>query len=1214
MGVVYEAFDRERAQTLALKTLPRFDPAALYRFKQEFRALADLHHVNLVRLHEFVGTDSDRVFFTMELVRGVDFLSYVHGGAGVRRPASDPPMKPSPADIQRLRPALRQLAEGIQVVHAAGKLHRDIKPSNILVTADGRVVLLDFGVATELARGGAVEESGIVGTVSYIAPELALDEALTPACDWYSFGVLLYEALTGRPPFEGSAVEVLSKKSTLKARPPSELVLGIPADLDSLCIALLEVDPERRPLGTEVLRRLGATRSNRPFASSPPAVDAEKPTVLVGREAELGTLRAAFDEMLSGRSITVRLGGESGMGKSAIARYFLEGLTERGEAVVLRGRAYERESVPYKAFDSVVDAVSRHLIQLEEAGEPVKLPEDTGLLARLFPVLRRVSSIGDAGGRAATVDPHVVRVRAFVALRELFVNLAQRRPLVLFIDDAHWGDVDSASLLLELVRPPTAPPVMIVMTHRESEALTSPFLIETNAHWPEKAERRDLTVGPLDADGAQRLALALLGFDDEDTRRRAVDIAKESGGSPFLVEELTRSFSGLQRVVPGAYAEVETPVFTIEQMVGQRVARLPNDARQVLEMIALGGRPMSASLVGRACQTGDATYEIVALLSARRFIHIGLRDGDDVVETRHDRIRETIVAQLPAYVASDYHGRLARVLEATPGTDPEAITVHLLGAGAKERAREYAERAAEQAAEKLAFDRAARLFRLTLENTAPSTPEARRLRVRLGNVLEWAGRGPEAAQAYQEAAEGAPGLERAELERAAAVELLASGRIDEGGVVLRRVLTAVGLEAPRSTLAALASLIFYALWIRIRGLKFVERGPDDVSREQRARIDALFAAAIGFDVVDVILGACMTARHLVAALRSGDRFQVLRAIALHASLQASSGGKPATQEQRAVEIARRLAEREERIEGKALFDGSHGVAVYLRGHWREALELLDASHSKVQTHNHSAGWQSNAHVFGCWALNFLGEHAELARRHARLLADAERRGDMYTSVQLRDGSLAIVWLAADNPEAARCHARESMEQWPRSRYLLQHWHRMFGEAEIELYVGDGAQAYARVEKDAQALKKSLLLNVQHMRAQTMFVRGRSAIASIDAQPALRSERLAEARKLATQLEKEAMGWTAPFAAILSAGAASIEGDASTAAALLRSAIERAEAAQMGGYARAARHQLGLLLGGDEGRTLVLSAQESMSAEGVAAPERFASTLVPGRWR
>ena len=491
----------------------------------------------------------------------------------------------------------------------------------------------------------------------------------------------------------------------------------------------------------------------------------------------------------------------------------------------------------------------------------------------------------------------------------------------------------------------------------------------------------------------------------------------------------------------------------------------------------------------------------------------------------------------------------------------------------------------------------------------------RRLRVRLGNVLEWAGRGREAAQAYQEAAAGAPGLERAELQRAAAVELLAAGRIDEGGAMLHRVLTAVGLRAPRSPLGALLVLLFFSLWVRIRGPKFKERSPEEVTREERARIDALFAAAIGFDVVDVILGASMTARHLVAALRAGDRFQVLRATTLDASMLAAAGGTPSNLESQLVDIARRLAEKEERAEGKALFEGSHGVGVYLRGHWREALALFDSSQSKVQNHGHSAGWQANAHVFSCWTLNLLGEHAELARRHARLLADAERRGDMYTSVQLRDGSLAIVWLAADNPDAARRHARESMAMWSHTRYLLQHWHQMFGEAEIELYVGDGAKAYARIDKDAAALKKSLLLNVQHMRAQTLFLRGRSAIASVDAEPARGPARVAEARRLARDLEKENMAWVAPFAAILLAGAASVEGDTGGAATFLRSAIERAEAADMSGYASAARHQLGVLLGGsEEGEVLVAGARAAMAEQGICVPDRFASTLVPGRWR
>ena len=137
MGVVYEVHDNVRDEVVALKTLLRTGAADLYRLKREFRSLADVTHPNLVCLYELFVED-DRCFFTMELVKGVSFVDYARG-----------PDAPGRSDDRLIR-ALRQLIDGVSALHRRGKLHRDIKPSNVLVTPEGRVVILDFGLIAEL--------------------------------------------------------------------------------------------------------------------------------------------------------------------------------------------------------------------------------------------------------------------------------------------------------------------------------------------------------------------------------------------------------------------------------------------------------------------------------------------------------------------------------------------------------------------------------------------------------------------------------------------------------------------------------------------------------------------------------------------------------------------------------------------------------------------------------------------------------------------------------------------------------------------------------------------------------------------------------------------------------------------------------------------------------------------------------------------------------
>jgi serine/threonine protein kinase/tetratricopeptide (TPR) repeat protein len=1227
MGVVYEAVDHEYHRRVALKTLLNFNPDALYRFKNEFRTLADVHHRNLVQLHEFVMTDADHVFFTMELVGGTDFRTYVCRSdlREAARVSSSPPTRPSPhrltsvevgpiplepvverspADMVRLRKALLGLAEGIQALHLAGKLHRDVKPSNVLVKPEGRVVLLDFGVATEL-RETAEQERGteMVGTARYMAPEQALDGALTAASDWYSVGVMLYEALVGRPPFVGSALQVLQEKNTTEALPPSVAVTGVPNDLDMLCRALLQTDQAKRPSGSEILRQLREGGGPRKASSPPPVADTD--TVFVGRELQLGLLRDAFEATCSGRSITVRVAGTSGMGKSTLVQRFLDGLSEGGHALVLRGRAYERESVPYKAVDSVVDALSRHLMRLSDALAGAAVSSEVWALARLFPVLRRVPSIA-AAAEQQVVDPREMRRRAFGALRDLLANLSREKPVVVYIDDVQWGDTDSAALLVDLMRPPNPPPILLVMTYRDNEAQTSAFLGETSTHWPADAESRDISVGPLDPNDAQRLALALLDKIDRSGEQIAGAAARESRGSPFLVGELVRSNL---TVAPSSQGALR--VLTIEQMVGQRFERLPQDAQRLLELIAVGGRPLPIAVAADAARIYDSVDDVVAMAISKRFVRTGLRGGNEVIEMSHDRIRESVMARLSAEALRAHHQRLAQVLEAIPGADLEALAVHLRGAEDGERAAKYAERAAEHAGAKLAFDQAARLYRMALETIPALSPDSRRLLMRLAEVLEWAGRGTEAAGVYLRAAEGAPAVQRTEIERAAAEQLLTSGRIDEGVAVLDRTLSSVGMSRPRSAVVAIVWLLLYRLYLRLRGLRFGERHPEEVSRTDRARIDILYSVGIGLSLVDTIQAACMQARHLILALRVGDRFQVLRAAALEAATCASTGGTARAQEQELSAIVQRLAEGSEDPEGRAFSLGTRGVSLFLRGDWRGALEDQDLAYAKYP--NNRAGWHANGQLFAIWALTFLGRIDQFRQRHARLLIDAERRGDLYTTVSLRIGYSNFAWLVIDEVDAARRHVQEAMSAWSFRGFHLQHYRAMLADANIDLYRGAGAQAYDRVSRDWPKLERSFLLRVQYVRADARFVRARAAVASIEDAPN-GGVRVAEAERLAESLSRERMAWIEPLANIIRAGITSATGNRTEAARLLRKALDQVETLEMAMYAAAIRYQLGCLVGGEEGTELVTGAQQAMTAQGIRVPMRFAAMLVPGQWR
>jgi hypothetical protein len=367
---------------------------------------------------------------------------------------------------------------------------------------------------------------------------------------------------------------------------------------------------------------------------------------------------------------------------------------------------------------------------------------------------------------------------------------------------------------------------------------------------------------------------------------------------------------------------------------------------------------------------------------------------------------------------------------------------------------------------------------------------------------------------------------------------------------------------------------------------------------------------MGFTIVDVVIATCMQAVHLLTALRSGSSTDVLHAASIELTHVANLGGPVGRRERMLGRIIDSITQQTDDAESLAFVKAARGTALLFRGRWREALEILDGAYANVITRR--ASWRSNTNVFATYALYSSGDLAALGPRQARVLADAALRGDLYTEVNLRTVTVPAMCLAADDPGAARKHVREAMARWSHRGFLVQHWQAMRAEAEIALYIGDPRSARERLARDRAAVRRSFLLWGQFLRISDAYVRGRCAVASAIARPAHRTD-IVEARRIARALQREQAPHSAPLAAIVRAGAASVEGERAAAARALHDAVVLGKRAGMGLQVEAARYQLGRLLGGLRGQRLVAQATAAFSSQGVRVPDRFASMICPGRF-
>ena len=434
MGEVYQAYDTKLGRPVALKFLSKStaDAATVRRFLREARAASALNHPNIVTVHD-IGESEAGQFIVMEMIQGRTLRQVIQ-----ERKPGDPVLS-----------WLVQATRALSAAHHAGIVHGDIKPENIMVRDDGYVKLLDFGLSRHTLLQDSATVTGsfsldatgkFVGTIRYMSPEQARTEMIDPASDMFSLGIVFYEAVTGRHPFDADNVlAVLTAITTQRAIPPSLLNPEISQPLEDLILGMIEKDKARRPPAAEAEQRLDMIIAGKTGAATRPSAMPRR--ISVGRQTERRSLRDVFERVNSGQSLLVCISGEPGMGKTTLVEDFLHDLTADHVSSIQigRGRCSERleGTGAYLPFLEALEA----LLHSADSGSTVRAMK---LLAPTWYTQLRTMSEESAGA----APPPATSLERLKRELVLFLQEAtQLRPIVLFLDDLHWADASTVDLI-----------------------------------------------------------------------------------------------------------------------------------------------------------------------------------------------------------------------------------------------------------------------------------------------------------------------------------------------------------------------------------------------------------------------------------------------------------------------------------------------------------------------------------------------------------------------------------------------------------------------------------------------------------------------------------------------------------------------------------------------------------------------------------------------
>jgi serine/threonine protein kinase/tetratricopeptide (TPR) repeat protein len=710
MGIVY-CGRKPGGPAVAIKTVRSPSPKTLSALRAEISVLRQARHRGVVQLLED-GLQNGLPWYAMELLSSFTLHSFNRGlwstdewrRQVTAETAARPPLEEQPGTApssaaersQPLSPVAHgelpqvidlyaQIFEAIGNLHRRGIVHRDLKPENIALREDGSPVLMDFGLAS-LAGGLLGRETlatnladRALGTAFYASPEQIRGGGVDGRADLYSVGCMLYESLSGRPPFVGtSKTTILVAHREEPPRPLREVVAGAPSSLEGLLQSLLAKAPIDRPgTGEEAAALL---RACSPVAARPRAPGAEETFAsvifrpsLVGRNEALAGLEWALSEAKNGRPQCVLASGPSGIGKT----FFASAVAQRAIAMrfaVVTGESWAEVpgvrvrtgGPPLHLLRGFLQLVADHC-RREGPGSTAELLGSGGrLLAEFEPLLGFVPGF-ERLPRRARFDPAAARELVVKALVNLVVQVARIQPLLLVLDDLQWADDLSLRFTRALIADQNrSAPYCVLGLYRSEE--TSPALLELGQGPARTVKLERLT------DAELRLAIAEMLGVREVSPELCDSLVEHAGGNPFFAAEYLRTAIAerilIRRLgrwqissaaVARLYGSSSQGPRTVQSLIHRRLAGLSAEEAQLLAAAAVLGKVPDLNIlaaISGLARDGQATA--LEGLLARQIME---RTAGGQIQFTHDQIREAAYGSQPSTTRQRLHHAAAEFIE-----------------------------------------------------------------------------------------------------------------------------------------------------------------------------------------------------------------------------------------------------------------------------------------------------------------------------------------------------------------------------------------------------------------------------------------------------------------------------------------------------------------------------------------------------------------------